>query len=171
MPTLEDVLGASNSLEMTGASGPCGGLTMARDPATGRRAFRLVVEDTIEDTIALTRIDDVVLEFVEVIGLSEPGCGGSMICGVYEDDLQYAFGAPDGAPGQTRTYPPVHHDDGAIERLIDDCNCRTSNDQGQVQSMKFNVMVKFTERHQPPAEDRWSRCSFSICIDCEARTS
>lgn len=171
MPTLEDVLGASGTLELTGASGPCGGLTMARDPATGRRAFRLVVEDTIEDTISLTRIDDVVLEIVEVIGLSEPGCRGSMICGEYKNDLQYAFGAPDGAPGQARTYPPVTHDHGAIERLIDTCNCKTSNDKGRVRSLKFNFMVRFTERHVPPADDRWSRCNFSICIDCEARAS
>ena len=171
MPTLEDVLGTTTILELTGAWGPCGGLTMARDPATGRRAFRLVVEDTIEDTISLTRIDDVVLEIVEIIGLSEPGCRGSMICGEYKDDLQYAFGAPDGAPGQARTYPPVTHDNGSIERLLDKCNCRTSNDKGQVRSLKFNFMVRFTELSPPPLADRWSRCSFSICTDCEARTS
>ena len=43
MPTLEDGLGTVDTLELTGASGVCGALTMGRGPVTERRAFQLSI--------------------------------------------------------------------------------------------------------------------------------
>ena len=171
MPTLEDVLGSLDTIELTGASGVCGGLTMGRNKATGRRAFRLVVEDTIEQTISLAHIDHVFLEMIDIVGYSEPKCQGSVVCNVSNADFGYDFGDPDGAPGQARTYPPVGHDDRAVQRMLDDCDCGTSNDRGRVRSLKFYFTVKFIERNLPRADDRWARCQFTCCTDCERLTT
>jgi hypothetical protein len=167
MPTLESVLDTPDPIELTGASSVCGGLTMGRNHTTGRRAFRLTVEDTIEETISLARIDAVFLEQVDVAAYDNPDCRGSFLSAGSNTDLAYYFGDPDGGQGHARTYPPLHDDDGAIARLLDECGCG----QEQVRSVKFYFTVKFVERQTPPAEDRWARCQFTCCMECEPRTS
>jgi hypothetical protein len=165
--TLEDVLGAFDQLELTGARSACGALTLGYNPVTRRRAFRLVVEPDVEQIVNVGRIDDVRIESVTVSVWDRSSCRGKLLCSVESgDSFVFEFGDSDGAPGQTRTYPPLAHDDRAIKRLMEKCNCQTAG----AESVRFDLVVRFTERREPPNDDVWGRCVFTFCEECHQRS-
>jgi hypothetical protein len=169
MPSLESVLGAAGNVELSGAVNPIfGALTMAHDPATGRRAFRLVLDPDAEECgSAITRIDDVEIDQVEVIGYPNPDCSGPHVCASPMITLALPFGPVPGAPGQTRECQPVVHDDARITGLMLTCSCATPG----VRSVQIRVTIRVFDRGKPPMADQWVRGDFRFCDDCTERRS
>jgi hypothetical protein len=168
MASLESVLEAAGPIELTGASGILGGLTMGHDPATGRRAFRLALAADAESySNVLKRISDAEIFELSVIGYRHDSCGGGIVCAPKPVPISLPFGPIAGKPGKQRDCPPARHDNGAIARLLAECSCATVD----VRSVAIIASVRVNDRRPAPDPDQWAREDFRFCLDCTERRS
>jgi hypothetical protein len=150
----------SQTVELTGLRSESvdgEGLVMARDPATGRRAFRFICPRRTEP------VGQPVIDSVTIRGFDLAGCAGQQVCeqstSLRTLDL---FEPYKSTAGTDLIYNPKTHDGGAIEALAAQCGC----DHDDIESSR--LIVHLTLQWEDPTFTLMQGYTFVVCQSCRS---